>query len=92
MAFLIFAIESVSIFPNVYVANAYSLAYNIAINVLSPTYPNSFLYDASLLVSLIIILLGVANSFASYLNHPNILYSNANLNSSGHSIYEGDSF
>ena len=81
-----------SIFPNVYVAKAYSLAYNIAIKVLSPTYPNSFLYSRSLFVSLIIILFGVANSLASYLNHPNILYSNANLYSSGHSIYDGDSF
>ena len=60
-------------------ANAYSLAYNIAINVLSPTYPNSFLYAGSLFVSLIKTLFGVANSLASYLNHPNILYSNENL-------------
>ena len=74
-----FAMESVSIFPNVYVANAYSLAYNMATSVLSPTYPNSFLYDASFCVSLITILFGVANSLASYLNHPNILYSDANL-------------
>ena len=79
MAFLIFAIESVSIFPNVYVANAYSLAYSIAIKVLSPTCPNSFLYDASLLESLMTILFGVANSLASYLNHPYILYSRENL-------------
>ena len=79
ITFIIFATESVSIFPKVYVANTYCLACNIANKVLSPTYPNSYLYAGSLFVSLIKTFFGEANSLASYLNHPNILYSKENL-------------